>query len=198
MDIWTQLQTGSPGYHWIGNSTPNPSQNQSDMGTSDNRSICIQTNTPITGILQLETRPSSLSDGCLSSGLVREDLLCESSMGPNVESPVGSQPPTSRCDNSSPGLEKANHGFQSYCPCCSTFPISSFHQHVPYYLNSQCHLPSILRKYNWPYGPPQGILSNRKAFRTSFRTSHCIMATQVHQILQLTLLQVGVLVCSME
>ena len=71
----------------------------------------------------------------------------------------------------------------------STCPILSQHSMPP------C---SSFRMYNWPHGPPQGILPNKKVFRTSFRTSHCILTTRVHQILQFTLSQVKVLVFSME
>ena len=71
----------------------------------------------------------------------------------------------------------------------STCPILSQHSMPP------C---SSFRMYNWPHGPPQGILPNEKVFRTSFRTSHCILTTRVHQILQFTLSQVKVLVFSME
>jgi len=69
------------------------------------RPVRIQTNEPGTNILQLEARPSSLSYKCISSGLIREDLLCKPPIGPIVESPVGSQSPTSRCTDSGPSLE---------------------------------------------------------------------------------------------
>ena len=75
------------GTRQMGLATPsqNLSQDQPDLGTTCSRPVCIQTNTPVASILQLETRPSSLSNRCLSSELVREDLLCKSPMGPNVE-----------------------------------------------------------------------------------------------------------------
>ena len=152
------------------------------MGNIDNRSICIQTNTPTTSILQLEARPLSLSNGCLSSGAVREGLLRKSSLGSNVESPVRSQPPTSRCDNSSSSVERP-----TMVPVLLSLPLDFLHL----ILSSTCPIlsqqlmppPSNLRKYNWLHSPPQGILSNKRVFRTSFRTFHCILATQVHQIL---------------
>ena len=80
-------------------------KNQRDLGTLCSRSVCIQTNSPITSVLQLEARPSSSSNGCLPPGLVREDLVCESSMVINVESTVRDQSPASRCTYSSPSPE---------------------------------------------------------------------------------------------
>ena len=53
------------------------------------------------------------------------------------------------------------------------------------------HLRFTLRKSSWSYGPPQGILPNRKSFKTNFRTFHGILERQVHKVLQLTLSQVG-------
>ena len=82
------------------------SQDQPEMGTTCSRPVCIQANKPATSILQLEARPSSLSLGCIPSGLVREDLLCKPPMGPNVESPVRGQSPTSRCTDSGSSLER--------------------------------------------------------------------------------------------
>ena len=168
------------------------------MGTTDNRCICIQTNTPTTSILQLETRPLSLSDRCLSSGLVREDLLRKSPLGSNVESPVKKinhqqadviiVAPVWKGQSWFPVLLSLLFDFP-HLLLLSTCPILSQHSIPPR---------SSLRKYNWPHGPPQGILPHKKVFRTSFRTSYCILTTQVYQILQFTLSQVGVLVYSME
>jgi len=76
------------------------------MGTTCSRPVCIQAKGLVTSIFQLEARPSSLSYRCISSGLVRENLLCKSPMEPIVESPVRSQSPTSRCTNSGPSLER--------------------------------------------------------------------------------------------
>ena len=44
------------------------SKNQPDLGTLCSRPVCIQTNTPITSVFQLEARPSSSSNGCLPPG----------------------------------------------------------------------------------------------------------------------------------
>ena len=82
------------------------SQDQPEMGTTCSRPVCIQANEPAISILQLEARSSSLSLGCISSGLVREDLLCKSPMVPNVESSVRGQSPTSRCTDSGFSLER--------------------------------------------------------------------------------------------
>jgi len=55
------------------------SKDQPEMGTTVSGPICIEANTSVTGVLQLETRSISQSNGCFSSDLVREDVLCQSS-----------------------------------------------------------------------------------------------------------------------
>ena len=68
---------------------------------------CIQIDPSATSVFQLEARPSSNSNGCFSSELVREDLLCQSSMGINTESTVRGQSPANRCTVSGPSLERS-------------------------------------------------------------------------------------------
>ena len=67
-------------------------------------------------------------------------------------------------NNSSPSLERPTMVSSSVVPAVQISSSSA----CPILSQQSMPPPSSLRKYNWPYGPPQGILPNRKVFRTSF------------------------------
>ena len=82
-------------------------EDQSEMGTTISGSVCIQVDTSTTRVFRLETRSLCDSNRCLSSDMVREDMLCQSPMGPHAQDSLRNQPTTSRCDNSSTCLESS-------------------------------------------------------------------------------------------
>ena len=48
--------------------------------------VCIQTDSPIASLLQLETRPASRSNGCFLAGLETQDWVCQLTLVPYGES----------------------------------------------------------------------------------------------------------------
>ena len=82
-------------------------EDQSEMGSICSGPVCIQTHTPTASIFQLETRSSGSSDRCLPSSVAITDKLCKPSLGSNIESPIGNQPPTSRSCDCSSSLEES-------------------------------------------------------------------------------------------
>ena len=76
-------------------------EDQSEMGTTISGSVYIQVDTSTTRVFQLETRSLCDSNRCLSSDMVREDMLCQSPLGSHAQDSLRNQPTTSRCDNSS-------------------------------------------------------------------------------------------------
>jgi len=129
------------------------SKNQPDLGTLCTRSVS-------TNILQLEARPSSSCNRCLPPGLVRQDLLCKPPMGINVESSVRDQSPTSSVE----GLTMVSN------PTVTIVQLSSPHPSSSRPLTSTRVNASSIPSSGSTTGPPQGVMPNRKAFRTSFRT----------------------------
>ena len=82
-------------------------EDQSEMGSICSGPVCIQTHTPTASIFQLETRSSGSSDRCLPSSVAITDEVCKPSLGSNIESPIGNQPPTSRSCDCSSSLEES-------------------------------------------------------------------------------------------
>ena len=54
-------------------------QEDSDIGHSDNRLVCVSSNDAITPIFQLETRPPSSCNRCSHSELIRDDSVYQPS-----------------------------------------------------------------------------------------------------------------------
>ena len=107
-------------------------------------------------------------------------------LGSNVESPVRNQPPTSRCDNSSSSLKGPIMVSSTTVPAVRLSSSNSFinMSHTISAVNSTPFKPQEVQLAIWP---TSGNTANRKVFRTSYRTSHRILVTKVHQILQLIL-----------
>ena len=79
--------------------------NLQNVWSSGSGSVCFQTYTSTTPLLQLETSPSVRSSGCLPTGLGATEGICQSTMVPDQQSLEPSPPTTSSTGVGSTGME---------------------------------------------------------------------------------------------
>ena len=82
-------------------------QDQPQMGSISSGPLCIQTYSSSPSILQLETRSTGSGNQCLPPDVANNEMLCKSSLGTDVEGPLGDQPSTSRSGDYSVSLEES-------------------------------------------------------------------------------------------
>lgn len=79
-----------------------------DMGSMPNRPVCVQTESAVTNILQLETGPISEGDGRLISEFDRGSELCISPLYSNSQSDIPDSQTTGGGDSGDPPVEIAD------------------------------------------------------------------------------------------